>query len=40
MVCVRTSRHEDVKERIQSELEALAHPEIWYDEDWHKLRLS
>ena len=28
MVHVRTSRHQDVKERVQSELETLAHPEF------------
>ena len=34
----RTSRHE--WERIQSELETIAHPEIWRDEDWLELRTS
>ena len=29
-----------MKEKIQSKLEALAHPEIWCDEDWLELRLS
>ena len=27
-------RHQDMKKKIQSKLEALAHPEIWCDEDW------
>ena len=29
-----------MKKKIQSKLEALAHPEIWCDEDWLELRLS
>ena len=40
MVHVRTSRHQDVKERIQHELGIIAHPEFWYAEDWLDLRMS
>ena len=40
LVHARTSRHQDVKEKIQSKLEALAHPEIRCNEDWLELRLS
>ena len=29
-----------MKKKIQSKLEALAHPEIWCDEDWLELRLG
>ena len=40
MVHVRTSRHHDVKERIQHELGIIAHLEIWCAEDWLELRTS
>ena len=40
MVHVRTSRHQDVKERIQHELGIIAHPELWYAGDWLELRTS
>ena len=40
MVHVRTSRHQDVKERIQSELGIIAHPEICYAEEWLELQTS
>ena len=28
-----TSRHQDMKRKIQSKLEALAHPDVWSNED-------
>ena len=40
MVHVRTSRHQDVKERIQHELGTVAHPKFWYAGDWLELRTS
>ena len=40
MVHVRTSRHQDVKERIQHELGIIAHPKFWCVEDWLDLRTS
>ena len=40
IVHVRTSRHQDVKERIQHNLVIIAHPEIWCAEDWLELRTS
>ncbi|KEH17244.1 hypothetical protein MTR_0030s0420 [Medicago truncatula] len=40
LVHARTSRHQDMKRRIQSKLEALAHPDIRSNEDWLELRLS
>ena len=40
LVHAGSSRHQDMKRKIQFKLEALAHPEIWCDEDWLELRLS
>ena len=33
-------RHQDVNERIQHELELIAHPELCYAGDWLELRAS
>ena len=40
LVHAGSPRHQDMKRKIQSKLEALAHPEIRCNEDWLELRLS